>query len=158
MDITYGETHQESLVNSSKWYHQVVSLQKVFILTYSVHLKHVLKLWQTSEKQLYIWVILLMDDQYSIYAYTLILILLWSVLGSTFAVDRTTGVLSTSLPLLASGRSTYDFSVRARDTSSPYYETICRVNVIVFSQETTNRPIFTQPPSESTIYRIYEVF
>ena len=80
------------------------------------------------------------------------------LLGSRFAVDRTTGVLSTSLPLLVSDRSTYDFSVRARDTSSPYYETICRVNVIVFSQETTNRPIFIQPPSESTIYRIYEVF
>lgn len=72
-------------------------------------------------------------------------------------MEQTTGVLSMLVSVYTSGRTSYDFSVRVRDSIYPYREALCRVNVVVTSAEQTNEPIYTTPPSEGFTYTVDEV-
>jgi len=73
-----------------------------------------------------------------------------------FVVDQQTGVISAAQSLTQREQSKYSLTVVARDSTAPYGEVVCPVNIIVISSQQSNLPIFVQPPNEGYTYTIPE--
>jgi len=72
-------------------------------------------------------------------------------------VDQQTGVISAAQSLTQREQSKYSLTVVARDSTAPYREVVCPVNILVISSQQSNLPIFVQPPNEGYTYTIPEV-
>ncbi|KAF6041180.1 hypothetical protein EB796_000518 [Bugula neritina] len=76
--------------------------------------------------------------------------------AAEFAVDQQTGVISAAQSLTQREQSKYSLTVVARDSTAPYREVVCPVNILVISSQQSNLPIFVQPPNEGYTYTIPE--